>query len=119
MRTTYGKHLIIDAYGVEEKKLKNQRSIKGLLKNLPGRLKMRALGNPVLKKIQSDDYPDWGLSGFVILFESHISVHTWPEENFVAMDVYSCKDFDEKSATKYIKNYWKSKKMKVKTIIRG
>src|SRR4051812_10100989 len=35
-----------------------------------------------------------GLTGFILLAESHLSVHTWPEEKFAAFDVFSCGDMD-------------------------
>ncbi|HDH07776.1 MAG TPA: adenosylmethionine decarboxylase [Candidatus Moranbacteria bacterium] len=114
-----GKHLIIDAYGIKEKKLKNQRAIKKLLGGLPKKFKMRTLRQPAVAKVVSDKYYDWGISGFVMLYESHISLHTWPNEGYVAMDIYSCKDFNDKEIVKYLKKYWSCGKIKVKTILRG
>jgi S-adenosylmethionine decarboxylase len=54
-----------------------------------------------------------------MLYESHVSLHTWPEEGYVAMDLYSCKDFDDESIKKYVKDFWDAKKMKAKLVIRG
>lgn len=119
MKKFRGKHLIIDAYGVQSEKLRDKKSLTHLLEDLPKKLKMRILRKPIVDKIISDEYPTWGLSGFVILYESHISFHTWPEENYVAMDVYSCKDFNGKEATQYLKKYLGAKRMKVYLIIRG
>ncbi len=117
----FGKHLIVDAYGIDEKKLRDRQALIKLLSYLPKRLKMTIIRKPLVFKISSTSpkHPDWGLSGFVILLESHISFHTWPVENFVAMDIYSCKDFDHKDTVKYLKNYWCPKKMLTKIIIRG
>ena len=114
-----GRHLIVDGYGVESKKLTDKKSLTKLLENLPRKLKMRILRKPVVAAISSDHYPHTGYSGFVILLESHISFHTWPEENYVALDVYSCRDFDEKKAVQYIKKFFGVKNLKVKSIIRG
>ncbi|MEK7193877.1 MAG: adenosylmethionine decarboxylase [Patescibacteria group bacterium] len=119
MKKTWGKHLIIDAYGIEEKKLKNRQSILNLLRGLPKKFKMRPLGNAVVRKVATDHYPDWGISGFIMLYESHISIHTWPEQGYAAMDVYSCKDFNEKAIIRYFKKFWEAKKIKVKLVIRG
>ena len=116
---TWGKHLIIDAYGIDYKKLKDERAIKELLGGLPKKFNMRPLSKVVTKKVKSDSYPDWGFSGFIMLYESHISLHTWPEEGYVAMDLYSCKDFDDKGIKKYLKEFWGYKKAKVKLVIRG
>ena len=119
MKKFRGRHLIIDAYGVKSDLLKNRKSLSNLLEDLPKKLKMRILKKPTIGKIISDEYPTWGLSGFVILYESHISFHTWPEENYVALDVYSCKDFDEGAAVDYLKKFLNSNRLKVKSIIRG
>ena len=119
MSTTWGKHLIIDAYGIEYKKLKDTQAIKKLLRSLPEKFRMRPLGNVAVKKVKSDNYPDWGVSGFIMLYESHISLHTWPEEGYVAMDLYSCKDFDHKAIIQYVKKFWGAKIMKKKLVIRG
>ncbi|CAI9120206.1 adenosylmethionine decarboxylase [Brytella acorum] len=34
--------------------------------------------------------PNGGVSGVIVLAESHISIHTWPERNFAAVDVFMC-----------------------------
>ncbi len=119
MLMTWGKHLMVDAYGISEKKLKDKQAIKNLLRSLPKKFNMRPLGREVVKKVSSKSYPDWGVSGFIMLYESHISLHTWPEEGYVAMDVYSCKDFDDKAIAKYIKEFWGAKKIKVRVVDRG
>src|SRR3989338_6212137 len=105
MKKFRGRHLIVDAYGVESKLLKDRKRLSRMLQDLPKQLNMRILRKPVVSKIISDDYPDWGLSGFVILYESHVSFHTWPEENYIALDVYSCKEFSGKEAIDYLKSY--------------
>ncbi|MEK7451294.1 MAG: adenosylmethionine decarboxylase [Patescibacteria group bacterium] len=119
MKKTWGKHLMVDAYGIKEKKLKDGKAIKNLLRGLPKKFKMRPLSSVVVKKVATDHYPNWGISGFIMLYESHISLHTWPEEEYVAMDLYSCKDFNDKAIVEYLKKFWDAKKMKVKIIIRG
>jgi len=114
-----GKHLIIDVYDIEGEKLEDLQVIRKLLRNLPKKLKMRSLTKTIVKKVASEYYPNWGISGFVMLYESHISIHVWPEKGYVAMDVYSCKDFNHKEVIKFLKEYWGYKKMKMKVIMRG
>ena len=119
MRRFMGRHLIIDAYGVEKKKLTNKKFLTQFLENLPKELNMRIVRKPVVNKIFSDKYPCTGFSGFVIIYESHISFHTWPEKTYIALDVYSCNDFNEKRAIKYIRRYFDVSNMKIKSIMRG
>jgi S-adenosylmethionine decarboxylase len=38
--------------------------------------------------------PNGGVSGVLVLAESHISIHTWPEKNFAAIDIFMCGDCD-------------------------
>ena len=61
-----------------------------------------------------------GITGVVLLAESHISISTWPEINYVAIDIFTC---GEKSmpykALEYLKKEFQPKKVKIKEIKRG
>jgi S-adenosylmethionine decarboxylase len=62
---------------------------------------------------------DWGISGFVLIAESHISIHTFPEKNFVSVDIFSCKAFDADFATKYLQNAFGMEKVESNVLDRG
>jgi S-adenosylmethionine decarboxylase len=49
-----------------------------------------------------DNPTEWGVSGFVIIAESHISIHTFPDRNTAFVDIFSCKQFDIHKAVDYI-----------------
>jgi S-adenosylmethionine decarboxylase len=49
---------------------------------------------PIVTRYVGVTPEDWGISGFVMIAESHISVHTFPESGEVSIDVFSCKEFD-------------------------
>ena len=55
--------------------------------------------------LSNDDYYQ-GYTGFGILKESHISIHTYPEENKVSIDFYSCKNLNIPKNKEFIKNYF-------------
>jgi len=61
-----------------------------------------------------------GITGVVLLAESHIFISTWPEINYVAIDIFSCgeKAVPEK-ALEYLKKEFKPKKVEIKKIKRG
>ena len=63
----------------------------------------------LVKKIKTSKYPFVGYSIVQIITESHISLHTWPEYNYLAIDIFSCKSFDETKIIKKIKNFFKNK----------
>ncbi len=61
-----------------------------------------------------------GVSGVVILAESHISIHTWPETGYAAMDFYTCGDHTDPSlACEYAAKHLEAKVMQTTEVKRG
>jgi len=61
----------------------------------------------------------YGYSTFVMIAESHLSVHTFPEFNYFSFDCYSCKFFDEKKVIEEIKSRFDIEKIVSKIVPRG
>lgn len=115
-----GKHLTIDAYGITPERLRDSRAIYNLLDDLPGQLGMTKLTTPQIAFVQQPNRTGhWGISGFVMICESHIALHTWPENGYVSMDVYSCKDFDHKVVIQRLTEHWGALKVNARVIARG
>ncbi len=81
---TVGIHIIADLYGVDEELISTSENVIALIEEAV------KVGN--LSKISSDYYQfqPRGVSGIVLLAESHLSFHTWPEHNLVTLDIYTC-----------------------------
>ena len=62
---------------------------------------------------------DWGVSGFVLIAESHISVHTFPHRSYVNIDIFSCKTFDSDSVLTDIKAHFQLHKVNSWVVARG
>ncbi len=61
-----------------------------------------------------------GVSGVVVIAESHLSIHTWPELGYAALDLYTCNlNMDIDKALEYIRNTFSPKEMIVKYLERG
>jgi len=60
-----------------------------------------------------------GLSAVAVLAESHISVHTWPERNFAAFDVFMCGSAQPMNVIKVLEEAFQPEDVKVKKILRG
>ncbi len=61
-----------------------------------------------------------GVSGVVVIAESHLTIHTWPELNYAAVDVFTCGDtVDPWKAFNFLKDLFKAEKSIVKEITRG
>ena len=91
-------HLIIEGRGGDWHKLQDLPALYELLDTLPGRINMTKIMPPIVTRYVGVTPEDWGISGFVMIAESHISVHTFPERGEVSIDVFSCKEFDPAKA---------------------
>ena len=63
--------------------------------------------------------PSGGISGVAVLAESHISVHTWPERDFAAFDVFMCGDAKPEMAIPVLKQHFSPSRMEVTDHLRG
>ena len=89
-------HIIVDAYNVHGELISDYYGILKWLDSLPEKVAMRVLRKAILCK---DGPPkckeiDSGITGDVILAESHATIHCWPERRELQFDLYSCKPFD-------------------------
>ncbi len=62
---------------------------------------------------------DQGVSGVVILAESHISIHTWPERGYAAIDIFMCGDCDPRESIGVLERKFTPTPMQVTNIQRG
>lgn len=96
-------HLIIDGFGANRKMLESEEIIFDLLDRYPSQIGMTKVAPPQVFKYVGSKPEDWGISGFVLIAESHISIHTFPERCYVNIDIFSCKDFDSEYAIQELK----------------
>ena len=91
-------HLIIDGHSADAQKLQDVRFIYQILDDYPSQISMTKISPPKVSRYACAKRGSWGISAFVGLAESHISIHTFPEESYVSIDVFSCKEFDSERA---------------------
>ena len=114
-----GQHLTIDAYGISKEFLIDHKKFYDLLINLPETLGMHILIPPYVVSCEEGDMAgDWGVSGMVMIKESHISAHGWPALGYLSMDIYSCRPFDNTKTISFLKKYWNWKRAKIQRLIR-
>jgi S-adenosylmethionine decarboxylase len=102
MKKTIGINFIIDVYNVQKKFLERKFLLK-LIEGLVRITKSAPVGKPVIKKISSPKYNFSGYSILQIIKESHIAFHTWPEYNYLAIDIFSCKKIQAKKVINFLK----------------
>jgi S-adenosylmethionine decarboxylase len=87
----FGVHIMIDGYGAAPELLSDEIYLKSLLHDLPSEMGMHPICAPQLVEVGPMNPKDpGGLSGFVMIAESHLSFHTFPKRGFVTMDLYTC-----------------------------
>lgn len=117
----FGEHLTIDGYGGKRELLDDKELVFKILNELPEKIGMKKLAEPVVYHAEPNGKKDpGGWSGFVVINESHISVHTFPGRRFVSADVYTCKNgLDIKSVLNYFKDVFNLRDIEQNFIKRG
>jgi len=115
----FGPHLIVDGSACNKEKLADRTFIEQLLNDYPDAIGMTKIGGPYIFDYQAPDPAYSGVSGFVIIAESHIAIHTFPELDYFTMDVFSCRNFDPEKAIEYIEEALEVKQMDRMLLQRG
>jgi S-adenosylmethionine decarboxylase len=100
----FGPHLILDGTRCDTRKLGDRILIEQLLSDYPAAIGMTKIGGPYMFEYQAPDPAYSGVSGIVVIAESHIAIHTFPALDYFTMDIFSCKNFDHEKAIQYIKD---------------
>ena len=109
-----GTHLLADFYGVAADKLTDSEHIDTLL-----RAGAAAAGARILHSHFHSFGEALGVTGVVLLAESHISIHTWPEYGFAAADIFMCGEAQPRLALEVIEQALGPVSSIVQTITRG
>ena len=115
----FGVHLMLDGYGCDRNKLEDLSLIATFLDEYPEKMNMTKIMPPYVFRYNGTVPEDWGVSGFVLIAESHISIHTFPEKQYLSLDMFSCKPFDTQLAVQTIKRYFSIQKYEMKVLDRG
>ena len=79
-----GKHALIDLSGCDSEIIRNHRLIQDILVRATDIAKIKILGSI------DHFFTPQGYTAVLLLEESHLSIHTWPEHNYISIDLYSC-----------------------------
>lgn len=117
----FGEHLTLDGYGGSYEKLDDRELVLSCLLELPEKLGMHPLAEPVVYAAADNQLRDpGGWSGFVVIAESHISIHTFPKRRFVSIDAYTCKNgMDTGIAIEYFREKFDLDETETNLVIRG
>ena len=107
-----GAHLIIDMWDAIN--LSNREVIHNTLKKIA-----KACDAQILHIHLHSFDENQGITGVIVLAESHINIHTWPEVGFAALDIFMCGKTNPVAAIPVLETVFKPQRMEVQTVTRG
>jgi S-adenosylmethionine decarboxylase len=116
---SFGPHLTLDLSKCNKNKLSDYNFVFNLLNELPSKIGMTKITQPYVFPYDGLVPEDKGITGIVIIAESHISIHTFELKDYVFIDLFSCKDFNVESAKQYFIEAFESKEAVVNIVERG
>ena len=114
-RSDFGKHYLIDLRDCDPEIIKSVDPTKEIVMRAAKECGATILDN------HFHQFQPMGVSGVVLIAESHISVHTWPESGFAAADIFTCGEMKPQVAIDIMREGFRAKKasMSMKVIVRG
>lgn len=79
-----GRHILVEYYNCNEDILRDHKKIEEYMKQAAIEAKAT-----IVESVFHHFNP-WGVSGAVVISESHLTIHTWPEYNYAAVDLFTC-----------------------------
>ncbi|MBI1848042.1 MAG: adenosylmethionine decarboxylase [Candidatus Rokubacteria bacterium] len=96
-----GRHLLLELFDCDSDAINDLETVKGALVEAAKR------AQATIVDVVFHEFNPFGISGVVVIAESHLSVHTWPEYRYAAVDIFSCGDTlqPEIAATYLVKEF--------------
>lgn len=109
-----GRHILAEIYGCDAELLNDKEAIERVM--MESALKSGA----EVREVSFHKFNPQGVSGVVIISESHLTIHTWPELGYAAVDVFTCGDrINPWDACNYLTEFLKAKNMTATEVRRG
>jgi len=81
-----GRHLLLELFDCDLDAINNVETVKGAL------IEAAKRAQATIVDVVFHEFNPFGVSGVVVIAESHLSIHTWPEYRYAAVDIFSCGD---------------------------
>jgi len=113
-KKSLGTHVLIDFYECSSEILDNIDLIKEYM------LEAANVANATIVYENFHKFSPYGVSGAIIIQESHFTIHTWPEYRYAAVDLFTCgSNLDLKKAMLFLKDKLHSEKLEFNNVLRG
>jgi len=113
-RTDFGKHYLVDLSQCDPDRISRVEEVRRIFLRAAEESKARIVGELF------HQFEPAGVSGVLLIEESHFSVHTWPEDSFVGVDIFTCgEEMDAPIAIDALKLAFDAQVVEVKVLVRG
>jgi S-adenosylmethionine decarboxylase len=109
-----GRHLLLELFDCAPDALDSLEAVKGALVEAAKR------AHATIVDVVFHEFNPFGISGVVVIAESHLSIHTWPEYRYAAVDIFSCGELlKPEVAANYLVEHFGSERASVVELQRG
>lgn len=113
MKTTVGTHILADLYGCPTEKLTHVDVVREIMLRIVEGAGFNAVGE------KFHQFQPVGVTGVILLSESHFSIHTWPEKGLATADIFSCSGRESAyKALELLHEHFRPKRVKRKVVSR-
>jgi len=112
-------HVTIDGFGGNARRLADEALVRSLLDRYPAEIGMTPIAAPHVTRYVGSKPEDWGISGFILIAESHIALHTFPHHGYLWLDIFSCKGFDAEPVIVDIRRQFELTDTRIHVLERG
>ena len=109
-----GRHLLLELFDCDLDAINNLEAVKGAL------IEAAKRAQATIVDVVFHEFNPFGVSGVVVIAESHLSIHTWPEYRYAAVDIFSCGDtLQPEIAANYLVEQFGAERTSVVELQRG
>ena len=110
----FGSHFIIELINCSPDKLRKVRDVKRIMGEVVRKSKS------TMVEASFHQFQPEGVTGMILIKESHFAIHTWPEESYVAADIFTCgQEMDPYIAIEVMKDRFEAREVRYQIIKRG
>ncbi|HXG04893.1 MAG: adenosylmethionine decarboxylase [Candidatus Rokubacteria bacterium] len=109
-----GRHLLLELFDCDPDAINSLETVKAAL------IEAAKRAQATIVDVVFHEFNPFGISGVVVIAESHLSIHTWPEYRYAAVDVFSCGDvLQPETAVTYLVEQFGAERASVVEMQRG
>ncbi|NMB45141.1 MAG: S-adenosylmethionine decarboxylase proenzyme [Firmicutes bacterium] len=114
MKNALGRHILCEAYGCDPEVLNDRNLVESIM------VEAALAAGAEVREVAFHKFSPQGVSGVVVISESHLTIHTWPELGYAAIDVFTCGDtVDPWDALNYLLKHFRAQNTVASEVKRG